>query len=211
VYFNWLSLPNNKTYPQTLLFSPATLFNSPFPGSKLRVKAGLLRQSCDSPTSSQDQTEKLLSVNLSTQQAICWLVEESAFQAKTPTIMSVLPSEGSTSPTNLPDKPHLRVKIWSMDFILNIFDQIFSLKNQEYITKAQVYIQIFLVVAVSSYLRGFLGSTNTFNFANIPYIIHWPEFVHHFPELFIGIFGKVLFDAHARVPWLVDSASILTM
>jgi hypothetical protein len=59
-----------------------------------------------------------------------------------------------------------------MDFILNIFDQIFSLKNQEYITKAQVYIQIFLVVAVSSYLRGFLGSTNTFNFANIPYIIH---------------------------------------
>ena len=33
------------------------------------------------------------------------MVEESAFQAKTPTIMSVPPSEGSMSPTDLPDEP----------------------------------------------------------------------------------------------------------
>ncbi len=33
------------------------------------------------------------------------MVEESAFQAKTPIIMSVQPSEGSKSPTNLPDEP----------------------------------------------------------------------------------------------------------
>jgi hypothetical protein len=44
--------------------------------------------------------------------------------------------------------------------------------------------QIVQVVAVSSYLRGFLGSTKMSNFANITYIIHIPESVCHIPELF---------------------------
>jgi hypothetical protein len=57
-------------------------------------------------------------------------------------------------------------------------------KNQEYVTKAQVHIQIFQVVAVSSYLKGFLGSTKMSNFANVPNIIHIPESVCHVAELF---------------------------
>ena len=63
-----------------------------------------------------------------------------------------------------------------------------SLKIQEYVTKAQVNIQIFQVVAVASYLPGFLGSTKMSNFANIPFIIHVSESLCHFPELLIGNF-----------------------
>jgi hypothetical protein len=59
-----------------------------------------------------------------------------------------------------------------------------SLNNQEYVTKAQVYIQIVQVVAVSSYLPGFLGSTKMSKSANMTYIIHIPESVCHFPQLF---------------------------
>jgi hypothetical protein len=61
---------------------------------------------------------------------------------------------------------------------------IFIPKNQEYVTKAQVHIQIVQVVAVSSYLPGFLDSTKMSKYANMTYIIHIPESLRHFPELF---------------------------
>jgi hypothetical protein len=65
---------------------------------------------------------------------------------------------------------------------------IFVPKNQEYVTKAQVYVQIVQVVAVSSYLPGFLGSTKMPKYANIAYIIRIHESICHFPELFHWLF-----------------------
>jgi hypothetical protein len=56
--------------------------------------------------------------------------------------------------------------------LINTSATYLSLKHQEYVTKAQVYVRILQVVAVSSYLPGFLGSTKTSKYANIPYIIH---------------------------------------
>ena len=54
MYFDWLSLPNNKTYPRTLLSAPASKFNFLPKELTLRIVTGLLRWSCEVPLLPKD-------------------------------------------------------------------------------------------------------------------------------------------------------------